>query len=105
MNAYAGVAVGEHMGQLFTALFVGLVAVLQWGERKPVSGLAGTLTAALLVISAGGGLALALGNSDAVFSVLSVAAYMGLSLWLVLTGIGLVLKREAAVAADDVVYV
>lgn len=90
MNAYAGVAVGEHMGQILTALFVGLVVAMQFSERKPVSGTFGALTVAAMLGGAGGGLALALGHSDGAFALLSVAAYLGLTLWLILTGIGLV---------------
>ena len=95
MNAYAGVAVGEHMGQILTALFVGLMAAMQFGERKIVSGMLGGLTTLLLVGSAGGGLALALGNSDALFAQGSVAAYMTLTLWLIVTGIGLIRNKTA----------
>jgi hypothetical protein len=95
MNAYAGVAIGEHMGQIFTALFVGLVAAMQFGERKPVSGSIGVLTVLAMLVGSGGGLALALGESDALFSGVSVAAYLGLTLWLIVTGIGLVRSRPA----------
>lgn len=96
MNAYAGVMIGEHMGQIFTALFVGLVAAMQFAERKPVSGAVGSLTVLAMLGGAGGGLALALNQSDAVFSMISVMAYLGLTLWLILTGIGLVRSRPVA---------
>ena len=93
MNSYAGVAIGEHMGQIFTALFVGLVAAMQLGERKFVSGGLGVVTTVLMLVGAGGGLALALGESDAVFSMLSVGAYLVLTAWLVATGVGLVREK------------
>ena len=96
MNAYAGVEIGEHMGQIFTALFVGLVAVMQFSERKIVSGALGGLTTGLMLAGAGGGLALATGHSDTVFSMLSVGAYLSLTLWLIATGIGLVRSKAAA---------
>ncbi|EGF92094.1 permease [Asticcacaulis biprosthecium C19] len=104
MNAFAGVAIGEHMGQIFTALFVGLVAALQWGERARLSAVIGTVTTGLMVAGAGGGLALAQGQSDEMFAMLSIGAYLGLTLWLITTGIGL-LGFARARPAKPVVYV
>jgi len=100
MNAYAGVAIGEHMGQIFTALFVGLVVAMQWAERKPVSAFIGSVTTSLMLAGSAGGLALALGESDAVFSLISVGAYLGLTLWLIATGTGLI--RIASPSAREV---
>jgi len=107
MNAYVGVAIGEHMGQIFTALFVGLAAVMQVGERKPVSALLGGLTTLAMLAGSGGGLALALGESDALFAMISIVAYLALTLWLIVTGIGLVWSRKMHKAQDEdgVVYV
>ncbi len=93
MNAYAGVAIGEHMGQIFTALFVGLVAAMQFGERKPASGAIGVLTVLTMLVGSGGGLALALNQSDVLFSSVSVVAYLSLTVWLIVTGVGLVRSR------------
>lgn len=104
MNAYAGVAIGEHMGQIFTALFVGLVAVLQWGERKWISTALAGLTTVLMLAGSGGGLALALGRSDALFSLISVAAYLALTLWLIATGLGLIWPRKVA-SAERLVFI
>ncbi|CAL4865814.1 hypothetical protein MMA231_00050 [Asticcacaulis sp. MM231] len=95
MNAYAGVTVGEHMGQIFTGLFVGLVAVLQWQERKHWVATIGGLTTALMLAGSGGGLVLALGRSDELFSLFSITAYLALTLWLIVTGLGLVVAKRS----------
>ncbi|ESQ73582.1 DUF4386 family protein [Asticcacaulis sp. AC402] len=104
MNAFAGVAIGEHMGQIFTALFVGLIAMLQWSERARISSVIGGVTAGLMVVGAGGGLALALGQSDGLFAMLSIGAYLGLTVWLITTGIGM-LGFGKARATRQAVYV
>jgi hypothetical protein len=89
INQYGGVAIGEHLGQLLTALFVLLLAVLQWGERRRISALIGLLAALAIVAGTGEGLAIALGESGEVFSLATIAGFGGLTLWLIATGVGL----------------
>ena len=100
MNSFAGVAIGEHLGYLLTAGFVILVAAFQLGERKPISGLTGLAASGLIVIGAGEGLAIALGGSGAIFSVAAIGGYLLLTVWLILTGIGLM--RQPAQPAREV---
>lgn len=90
LNQYGGVAIGEHLGQWLTALFVLFVALLQWGERKPVSAILGFLTTAAIVVGTHEGVALALGQSGAIFSMATIGGFLGLTLWLIATGIGLI---------------
>lgn len=93
LNAYGGVAIGEHMGQTLTALFVLLISCLQWGENKRVSGGVGFLSSALLVVGTGEGLAMALGQPGEAFGLVAIGGFLGLTLWLIVSGVGLVRGR------------
>jgi hypothetical protein len=95
LNAYGGVAIGEHIGQLLTALFVGLLAALQRLEGQWRTALLGGATAAVMAIGAQEGLAIALGADGAAFSMLTIAGFAGLTLWLIATG-ATHLRRPAA---------
>ena len=90
INQYGGVAIGEHLGQLLTALFVLLLSAVQWREAKRVSATIGYATAASIVVGTGEGLALALGRSGEAFSLATIAGFLGLTIWLIATGVGLV---------------
>ncbi|RYE03213.1 MAG: DUF4386 family protein [Sphingomonadales bacterium] len=92
LNAYGGVAIGEHLGQLLTALFVGQLAALQYGERARITAGIGFATALTLVAGTGEGLALSLGADGSGFAMATIAGFMGLTLWLIATGVGLIRK-------------
>jgi len=86
LNAYGGVAIGENLGQLLTALFVVQLAAMQRREgAHRLAGL-GVLTAIMIAIGTGEGLAIALGQDGQGFSIATIAGFLGLSLWLVATG-------------------
>lgn len=87
LNAYGGVAIGEHLGQLLTALFVALVAAMQARERKPISAGLGAVTAIAITLGLGEGLMLALDQSGALFSLFTIVGFAGLTLWLIATGV------------------
>jgi hypothetical protein len=89
LNQYGGVAIGEHLGQLLTALFVLLLAFVQWSEKARISAALGFITAAAVAAGTGEGLALALGQSGELFSLATIGGFLGLTLWLIATGIGL----------------
>ena len=93
LNQYGGVAIGEHLGQLLTALFVGLLSALQWTEARKVAAVAGFGTAAAIAVGTGEGLAIALGQPGETFGLVTIAGFLGLTVWLILTGLGLM--REA----------
>jgi hypothetical protein len=88
LNSYGGVAIGEHLGQLLTALFVLTLARLQLSEGARITALAGFSTAAAISFGTTEGLALALGRSGDLFALGTIAGFLGLTLWLILTGIG-----------------
>ncbi len=96
LNQYGGVAIGEHLGQLLTALFVVLLSTLQWGEGKRVSGGIGLITALTIALGTSEGLALAIGQSGEIFSLATIAGFLGLTVWLIATGIGLLRGQKRA---------
>lgn len=94
LNAYGGVAIGEHLGQVLTAMFVAMLATLQWRERARATAITGFVTALALVVGTNEGLAMALGDSGDAFALATIAGFLGLTGWLIATGIGL-LRRPA----------
>lgn len=90
INQYGGVAIGEHLGQLLTALFVVLVAAMQWDEGKRISAGIGFVAALTIAIGTGEGLAIALGSSGEPFAMVTIAGFVGLTVWLIATGVGLI---------------
>jgi Domain of unknown function (DUF4386) len=93
LNRYLGVAVGEHLGYLFTGLWTALagVAVLQSDVLHPLFGVAGLLLAPLFVL---GSLEFVgpfeLEGWKLAGSLVPVA-YIGWSIWLLALGVGLLL--------------
>lgn len=87
LNLYGGVAIGEHMGQLLTAAFVTLLALIQWREVHKVTAATGFITALTIVLGTQEGVAIALGQSGEIFSIATILGYLGLTLWLIQTGI------------------
>jgi hypothetical protein len=93
LNAYGGVVIGEHLGQLLLALFAGLMACLQWTEHRRALGLTGLVSAAAIAAGTGEGLALALGGSGDVFSLFTITGFLALSAWLAATGVACLRAR------------
>lgn len=89
LNQYGGVAIGEHLGQWLTALFILMLALAQWQERARISAAIGFVAALAIAIGTSEGLAIALGQSGEIFSLATIAGFMGFSIWLIATGIGL----------------
>lgn len=89
LHLYAGVAIGEHMGQWLTALFVLLQALLQRAEGLRLTAAMGFATAAVLALGTTEGLLIALGRSGEPFVLFTIAGYLGVSAWLAATGLGL----------------
>jgi len=93
LNAYGGVAIGEHLGQLLLALFAGLLASLQWAERQPALATAGILSAAAIALGTGEGLVLSLGGTGEIFSVFTITGFLAFSAWMFATGLNLLRAR------------
>jgi hypothetical protein len=89
INQYGGVAIGEHLGQLLTALFVLLLSALQWTDAKRITATIGVVTAVAVVVGAHEGVAIAVGGSGEAFTFATIAGFLGLAVWLLATGVGL----------------
>lgn len=93
LNRYLGVAVGEHLGYLFTAVWTGLVgaAVLQSDVVNPAFGVVGLILFPLFVLGSmefvGPNETKGWGFAGALVPIV----YIGWSLWLVAMGIALVI--------------
>lgn len=87
LNAYGGVAIGEHLGQMLTAAFVVQLALLQHHEGHREIAAIGIVTALLLMLGTGEGLAMALGQSGDALSFATIAGFLGLTAWLILIGL------------------
>jgi hypothetical protein len=93
LNRYLGVAVGEHLGYLFTGLWTALagVALLQSELLHPLFGVVGLVLAPLFVL---GSLEFVGGFEPSgwmLAGTLVPLAYIGWSLWLLALGIGLLI--------------
>ena len=93
LNRYLGVAVGEHLGYLFTGLWTGLVgiALLQSDVLQPAFGIVGLALAPLFLV---GSIEFVGGNEESGWSfagALVPLAYIGWSVWLLALGVGLLI--------------
>ncbi len=96
LNLWGGVAIGEHIGQMLTCLWVLHVVLDQIRSGEVSNRIAATLgLAAILGIGfgLGEGLATGLGVPGDLFSLGTIAGYLVFSLWLMMTGV-LFLKSE-----------
>jgi hypothetical protein len=92
-HRYAGVAVGEHLGQLFTALWAGCLAASlphPWLRR------AGIAIAAALGVGLVEGFATVLPFSPGPLAAVTPLAYVALSVWMVAVGVTLLIRPYSA---------
>jgi hypothetical protein len=89
LNQYGGVAIGEHLGQWLTALFILMFALVQWGERARVSASIGFIAVALIAAGTHEGVARATGQPAEIYGLITIAGFMAFTLWLIATGVGL----------------
>jgi hypothetical protein len=93
INLYGGVAIGEHLGQLLTALFALLLSLVQLREGNSVTAIIGFGAAAAIAIGTNEGLAIALAKSGDIFGLVTILGFLGLSAWLIATGLTLIRRR------------
>ena len=97
LHHYAGVALGEHLGQLGTALWAAGVTWELSVQRSSLGwlGWLGLLSSALIAVGLAEGFATVIPFSPGVIGVATPVGYVGLSVWMVALGISL-LRRSAA---------
>ncbi|MCX7286364.1 MAG: DUF4386 family protein [Rhodobacterales bacterium] len=92
-NGWGGVAVGEHLGQMLTLVWVALAALQARAGGQRLARLA-MVPAALAVVGIGlglgEGLSLALGHEAPLLALATIGGYLAFSVWLVVTGVGLI---------------
>jgi hypothetical protein len=93
LHRYLGVAVGEHLGYLFTGAWSILVgaAILQGGELHPLVGVAGVAIGAVLALCSLEFVGPFEAHGWKLAGAVIPFAYIAWSLWLVVMGIGLLL--------------
>ena len=96
MNLWGGVAIGEHLGQILTILWIGFVAMGQLADARLIDKIAAGFAGLGMVgiaIGLGDGLAVALNAPNDMFSLFTVGGYLAFSVWLIVTGIGFLTLR------------
>ncbi|MBY0521224.1 MAG: DUF4386 family protein [Sphingomonas sp.] len=96
LNAYGGIAIGETLGQLLLVMFVLQLAWLQARESARLTSIIGFVTAMLIAIGSGEGLALALESGRNAFAPFTISGFLALTVWMIATGIGLIRAPRAA---------
>lgn len=99
LNTWGGVAIGEHLGQWLLVFFVLALSALQWRQGRRLTGGIGVVTAITTGIGTTEGLAIALGREGDLFSLFTIAGFLGLSLWLILIGLHLISVQQPRSAA------
>jgi hypothetical protein len=80
---------------LLTAGFVAALGHTEAAQGRRRLAIAGHVTAALIACGTGEGLAIALGADGDLFSLATIAGYLGLTAWLVALGISLAWPAQA----------
>ncbi len=99
LNNWGGIAIGEHLGQLMTVLFIASLSLLQVqasGRLQKGAALTGFVAAIAVLAGMGEGLAIALGERGDIFGAFTVTGYLALTLWLILTGATLLAGSPSA---------
>lgn len=92
LNSWGGVAIGEHLGQIFTVMFVAALAIAQLGSMLKLmksAGVAGILAALMIAAGLGEGAAIAMDTDPGMLGLFTVVGYIVFTLWLILTGAAL----------------
>lgn len=93
IHQYAGVAIGEHLGQIFTAVWALLVSV-SLVKTSRFQSIAGIVIAILMFVGLIEGFATVTSFTPGVFGVLTPVAYIALSLWMIALGISFLLRKS-----------
>lgn len=94
-HQYAGVALGEHLGQMLTALWTLFVSAAMFKSTifKAWQGYVGVVIAFLMLFGLVEGFATVVKFDAGVFGLLPMISFIGLSFWLVALGLTLVRRK------------
>lgn len=87
LHAYAGVAVGEHLGMLLTAAHVTVISLMQGREGARKTTVLGLGIAVLIGLGAFEGLAMALQLDGKALGLMAMTGYIALTAWLVASAV------------------
>jgi len=82
LHAYAGVAVGEHLGMILTAAHVALISLIQLREGARKTAILGAVIAVAIGTGAMEGLAMALQIDGHLLGLTAMLGYIALTVWL-----------------------
>jgi hypothetical protein len=97
LNLWAGVAIGEHTGQLLTCLWIAFALMhrsAEYGGLAIVARASGLIAILGIGFGTGEGLAIALNVPGELFSIATISGYLSLSIWLMASGVLLVVTRR-----------
>jgi hypothetical protein len=95
-HQYAGVALGEHLGQMFTALWILFVSAAMFKSKifQVWQAYTGILIAVLMLLGLIEGFATIIAFDAGMFGMLPMFSFVGLSLWLIALG-GTLIRKDA----------
>lgn len=97
LHQFAGVALGEHLGQVGTLAWAGLVALALWSQPGFPHWQAwlGLASAALIAVGLVEGFATVFAFNPGVLGLATPVGYIALSVWLVAVGVSFIRRRAA----------
>lgn len=95
-HQYAGVAIGEHLGQLFTALWIVLISIAMLNSTifRRWQGFVGIAISAMMMLGLVEGFATVITFNVGIFGVLTPIAFILLSIWMISLGVSLVWRKS-----------
>lgn len=84
LNAWGGNGIGEHIGQILMALFIGQTAILQLADGLRITVILGAVATFLLLAGALG--TVLMGGMLEFFALVTVAGFAVVTLWLIASG-------------------
>lgn len=96
LHQYAGVAIGEHLGQLFTALWVLLISVSMFKSSafRKWQGTAGIVIGVSLFIGLIESFATVINFNAGIFGTLTMIGFIALSIWMISLGVVLIRQKS-----------
>ncbi|MBX7171946.1 MAG: DUF4386 domain-containing protein [Pyrinomonadaceae bacterium] len=97
LHQYAGVAIGEHLGQLFTALWVLLLSLAMLNSKffGRWQGIVGLIISGLMLIGLVEGFATVISFEVGIFGIITPISFILLSIWMISLGVYLFRVKSA----------